>query len=160
MGRFECRTTEQDESMCDMEVHEHVILTGRASRLKHNLVHRNVDSLARYIHKHNEYSNWEAQVWSAPGLRADAIAPALLGSQAQRRRWLRKRFLRWPGSPLAFFIYKYVLRAGFLDGVPGLIYCVFQAIQLFHVKAKLYETEVASAASSQAQSERGPRVRS
>jgi len=27
------------------------------------LVHRNVESLFRYIQKHNEYSNWEAKVW-------------------------------------------------------------------------------------------------
>jgi hypothetical protein len=31
------------------------------------------------------------------------------------------------------------LRLGFLDGVPGLIYCRLQGIQLFHVKAKIYE---------------------
>jgi hypothetical protein len=28
---------------------------------------------------------------------------------------------------------------GFLDGVPGLIYCGFQAVQVFHTKAKIYE---------------------
>ena len=32
--------------------------------------------------------------------------------------------------------YKYVFRLGFLDGVPGLIYCGFQGIQFFHIKAK------------------------
>lgn len=159
MGHFECRTSDQDESMCDMEVHEHVIVKGSVRRLKHKLVHRNVDSLARYIQKHNEYSNWETRVWSDTAVRTDALAPALFGSQAQRRRWLRKHFLRWPGSPLAFFIYKYVLRAGLLDGVPGLIYCAFQAIQLFHVKAKLYEMEVACTAPAQAPPEREPHVR-
>jgi len=159
MGHFECRTSEQDESMCDMEVHEHIIIKGSAGRLKHKLVHCNVDSLARYIQKHNEYSNWETRVWSENAVRADALAPALFGSQAQRRRWLRKHFLRWPGSPLAFFIYKYVLRAGFLDGVPGVTYCAFQAIQLFHVKAKLYEMEIACTAPAQAPPERVPHVR-
>jgi hypothetical protein len=68
----------------------------------------------------------------------------LFGSQAQRRRWLRKLFFRAPGSPVFFFLYKYVLRMGFLDGVPGLIYCGFQGIQFFHIKAKLYEAKVAS----------------
>ncbi len=143
MGRFECRSTEQDSSMCDMEVHEHVVVNGPALRLQHKILHRNVDSLFRYIQKHNEYSNWEAQVWSQRAT-GDAISPALFGSQAQRRRWLRKWFLRWPGSPLAFFAYKYFVRAGFLDGIPGLIYCAFQGIQIFHTKAKLYETERAA----------------
>jgi hypothetical protein len=38
-----------------------------------------------------------------------------------------------------FFLYKYILRLGFLDGVPGLIYCAFQGIQFFHIKAKIFE---------------------
>jgi hypothetical protein len=37
------------------------------------------------------------------------------------------------------FLYRYIFRCGFLDGVPGLIYCAFQAVQLFHTKAKIYE---------------------
>jgi hypothetical protein len=30
---------------------------------------------------------------------------------------------------------------GLLDGVPGLIYCAFQSVQMFHTKAKIYELE-------------------
>jgi hypothetical protein len=26
-----------------------------------------------------------------------------------------------------------------MDGIPGLIYCGFQAVQMFHTKAKIYE---------------------
>jgi hypothetical protein len=33
---------------------------------------------------------------------------------------------------------------GFLDGVPGLIYRAFQAMQMFHTKAKIYEQRVAT----------------
>jgi hypothetical protein len=40
--------------------------------------------------------------------------------------------------------YKYVLRFGFLDGVPGLIYCGFQGIQFFQIKAKLYEAKISA----------------
>ncbi len=159
MGRFECRSTEQNSSMCDMEVHEHVVVNGPVRRLQHKILHRNVDSLSRYIQKHNEYSNWEAQVWSQCA-NGDAIPPALFGSQAQRRRRLRKWFLRWPGSPLAFFAYKYFLRAGFLDGIPGLIYCALQGIQIFHTKAKLYEKErVPASAPPEIKPERESHVR-
>ena len=143
-GRFECRTTQQDSSMCDMEVHEHVVVRGETRKLQNKLLHRNVDSLSRYIEKHNEYSNWEAQVW-ASGASEQALRPHLFGTQAQRRRWLKQNFLRWPGSALAFFLYKYIVRGGFLDGVPGLIYCAFQGIQFFHIKAKLYERRVTAA---------------
>ena len=140
-GKFECRTREQDKSMCDMEVHEHVIVDGKTSTLCSRLAHHNVESLSRYIQKHNEYSNWEARVWdSEEGI--SALQPRLFGTQAERRRWLRKKFFAVPGSPLFFFFYKYVLRFGFLDGIPGLIYCVFQGIQFFHIKAKIYEQRV------------------
>jgi len=139
MGRFECRLKEQDTSMADMEVHEHVVVEGKTARLKHPLVHHNVESLSHYIRKHDEYSNWEARVWLAGDANTKDIAPSLSGSQAQRRRWLRKRFFAVPGSPVLFFFYKYIFCMGFLDGVPGLIYCALQGVQFFHIKAKIYE---------------------
>lgn len=144
-GKFECRAKKQDSSMCDMEVHEHVIVNGPTRKLQHHLLHNNVDSLDRYIHKHNQYSNWEARVWAELGESNDQIEPALFGTQAQRRRWLRKQFFGLPGSPALFFLYKYFLRLGFLDGIPGLIYCALQGVQFFHIKAKIYELKHASA---------------
>jgi glycosyltransferase involved in cell wall biosynthesis len=143
-GRFECRTEDQDESMCDMEVHEHVMISGETRTLEERILHRTVENLSRYIQKHNEYSNWEVRVSNDRAVGHEQLEPSLWGSQAERRRWLRKKLLGLPGSPALFFLYRYVLRLGFLDGVPGLIYCGFQAIQFFHVKAKLYEAKVAS----------------
>jgi glycosyltransferase involved in cell wall biosynthesis len=151
-ARFECRAKDQDGSMCDMEVHEHMMVEGATGKLKSRLLHHNLHSLDRYIQKHNEYSNWEARVWAeAEGFAGEQIKPALLGTQAQRRRWLRKRFFWVPGSPILFFLYKYVWRLGFLDGVPGLIYCGFQGIQFFHIKAKIYELKSGSALSASVQ---------
>jgi glycosyltransferase involved in cell wall biosynthesis len=145
-GRFECRLKDQDASMADMEVHEHIVVDGATARLRSPVLHHNVESLSRYILKHNEYSNWEAAVWLNPERDRTELEPSLLGTQAQKRRWLRRKFLMTPGSPLVFFLYKYVVRLGFLDGVPGLLYCGFQAIQFFHIKAKIYELELAKAA--------------
>jgi len=138
-GRFECRLKDQDASMADMEVHEHVVVEGPTERLKNPIVHHNVESLSRYIQKHDEYSNWEAKVWLNRESSHDELPASLLGNQAQRRRWLRRKFLRMPGTPLLFFLYKYLFRLGFLDGIPGLIYCGLQGIQFFHIKAKIYE---------------------
>jgi glycosyltransferase involved in cell wall biosynthesis len=138
-GRFECQLEDQDASMCDMEVHEHVVVEGRTAKLRHPLVHRNLHILSRYIQKHDEYSTWEAHVWSRGESRYDDLPPSLAGTQAQRRRWLKKYFMRLPGSPVVLFLYKYFFQMGFLDGARGLIYCGFQAVQLFHSKAKIYE---------------------
>ena len=141
-GRFECRFTDQDTSMGDMEAHERVVVDGSAAGLKNPLVHHNVNSLSRYILKHDEYSNWEAQAWLAGESSYRDLPPALFGTQAQRRRWLKRNCLGVPGSPFLYFLYKYFFRLGFLDGVPGLIYCGFQGIQFFHIKAKIYESRM------------------
>jgi glycosyltransferase involved in cell wall biosynthesis len=138
-GHFECRLRDQDHSMSDIEVHEHVIVDGPVGKLRHALPHHNVESLDRYLTKHNEYSNWEARVLLQAAEQRDELPSALFGNQAQRRRWLKKRFLGLLGSPIFFFLYKYIIRLGFLDGVPGLIYCALQSTHFFHIKAKMYE---------------------
>jgi glycosyltransferase involved in cell wall biosynthesis len=138
-GRFECRLKNQDTSMADMEVHEHVVVEGKTGKLRNALIHRNVESLSRFIHKHDEYSNWEARVWLEGEAGYGDLPPSLFETQAQRRRWLRKKFFAVPGSPVLFFLYRYVFQLGFLDGTPGLIYCGLQATQLFNVKAKIFE---------------------
>jgi len=143
-GRYECRLKDQDASMADMEVHEHVVVQGRTAKLKHPLLHHNIASLSHYIRKHDAYSNWEAKVWLNGQASVADLVPSLTGTQAQRRRWLRGKFFALPGSPLAFFLYKYIFRLGFLDGIPGFIYCCFQGIQFFHIKAKIYELKLQS----------------
>jgi len=139
-GRYEKRLEDQDPRMADMEVHEHVVVEGRVGKLRHPVRHENVNSLDRYIEKHNEYSNWEAAVYSNPD--CGGLRPTLFGSQAQRRRWIRRWIMRLPGLPIAVFLYRYVLRGGFLDGRAGLIHAGFLAIQFFHVKAKIYERQL------------------
>jgi glycosyltransferase involved in cell wall biosynthesis len=143
-GRYECRLKDQNSSMADMEVHEHVVVNGQTAQLRNPIVHRNLESLSRYIEKHNEYSNWESRVLAREASDGK-LPPSFFGSQAQRRRWLKKSLFRVPGSPIALFLYRYLLRLGFLDGVPGLIYCSFQAIQMFHTKAKIYELRTSTA---------------
>lgn len=138
-GRYEKRLEDQDASMADMEIHEHVVVSGSVGHLQNPVLHRNYNSLSRYILKHNEYSNWEAKVLTQGG--AEELPPAFWGNQAQRRRWLKRYLLRMPGTAMAYFFYNYVLRGGFLDGKPGLYYCLFAATQMVHVKAKIYELE-------------------
>lgn len=141
-GHYECRLQDQDASMGDMEVHEHVVVNGRTARLNNPLIHHNVNSLYRYIQKHNEYSNWEARVFLQGEHGSRELTPTLFGTQAQRRRWLKRWLQAIPGAPVLAFFYRYFFRLGFLDGVPGLIYCGLQAVQMFHSKAKIYELKL------------------
>ncbi|OSM02130.1 glycosyltransferase family 2 protein [Magnetofaba australis] len=145
-GRFEQRLQEQTTHMADMEVHEHVKLDGPSRALKHGLEHRNVNTLSRYILKHNEYSNWEAPLMRQlkhGALEHDELPPRLFGgTQAQRRRWLKHKLFFMPGFSLLMFVYHYLLRGGCLHGAAGFYYAAFQAIQRFHIKAKVRELEL------------------
>jgi len=136
-GRFEKRLEQQDASMADVEIHEHVIADGPTRRLSQPVRHENWNSLDRYITKHNEYSNWEAHVFVHG--TTGSHQPSLFGNQAQRRRWLKRNLIMLPGSPLWRFLYVYFFRLGFLDGYPGFVYAMFKFVQTFHVKAKIGE---------------------
>jgi glycosyltransferase involved in cell wall biosynthesis len=127
----------------DREVHEHVVLDGRAGYLKSDLLHLDRRGLEAYIARHNRYSSLEASA----RLKAERGAPdrarlpvSLLASPVQRKRFLRERI--WPHVPakaVALFMYMYVFRRGFLDGRAGLALCVVHAFQEFMVGLKLAE---------------------
>jgi glycosyltransferase involved in cell wall biosynthesis len=138
MGRYERRFDEEVE-ISVIEVHQHVVVDGPVGKLSNPVRHENFNSLHRYIEKHNKYSDWDARLYCEGG--EGEVEPSLLGNQAERRRWLKNMLFRLPGFPIITFLYHYILRLGFLDGRPGLIYCAFKGIQRFHSKAKLYELE-------------------
>src|SRR5437762_12961157 len=123
-GRFECRLKDQDTSMCDMEVHEHVVVDGSIGMLSNPLLHHNSDSLYRYIQKHDNYSNWEASVWLDGN--PTELPPSLFATQAQRRRWLRKKLFAVPGSPVLFFFTNYSFLWDFWIGDQGLFIAFFR----------------------------------
>lgn len=138
-GNYEKRLTNQDISMADMEVHEHVVVEGPVSKLKNPVKHENFNSFSRYLIKHDEYSNWEAKLILEGG--AGEVQPKLFGNQAQRRRFLKKNFLNLPGSPLIYFLYCYFFKLGILDGRQGFIYAASRAIYFFQIKVKVYESQ-------------------
>ncbi len=151
-GRFECLFAEQDARMSDVEIHEHVIVDGLEGQCRAAMRHENVHSLHRYIEKHNEYSTWSAELAlrRRRGERgSDERKPSLFGNQAERRRWIMDRLWSLPYGgvllPVMRFAYFYILKLGILDGVPGLYYCGFKAVQAFHIMAKVREAESARA---------------
>lgn len=138
-GNFERRYGDQDMSMGDMEVHEHVVVDGKVSELKTPILHRNFNNISRFIIKHDEYSNYEAKVHTQ-GEKTD-IEEKLFGSTEQRRRYLKKKLIRNPFAPFGYFFYLYFLRGGFLEGKAGFYYILYQCIYLYFVQSKIYEIE-------------------
>jgi glycosyltransferase involved in cell wall biosynthesis len=138
-GNFEKRLTNQDNSMGDMEVHEHVIVNGNVGELKSPVLHRNFNNISRFIIKHDEYSNYESKIHTQ-GLQTD-IKERFWGRTEERRRYIKKRLIRNPIAPLVYFLYLYVVKGGFLEGYPGFYYILYQCIYLYFVNSKIYEIE-------------------
>lgn len=101
----------------DDAVHERVISNAPAGTLDGDLYHDSAESLEGYLEKQNRYSTLAAETALASGKRSSA-AHLLL-------------------SPLLRFIKFYFLRAGFLDGVPGLVHILIGSHASFAKHAKM-----------------------
>ncbi len=142
LGRYEKLETEDVENAGDVEVHEHVVLDGRAGYLKNDLLHEDFKSVYHFIERHNRYSNWDARVYYnlARGEEgSSSIGASFFGSPLERKRFIKRLWARLPFRPLLRFVWMYVIKLGFLDGRPGLIFCTLMTMHEAVISAKLYE---------------------
>ncbi len=135
-GGYEKRYGDQDKSMGDMEVHEHVIVNGKVGELKEPILHRNFNNLSRFIIKHDEYSNYECKV-HAEGVKTAKFRKVLRALRNRSARYLKKKLIRNPLSPIFFFFYLYFFKGGCLEGRQVLLYHVPMYLPAFH-KAQKY----------------------
>jgi glycosyltransferase involved in cell wall biosynthesis len=105
--------------------------------------HMPLIDLSTWIDKHNRYSTSEVAAARTAATSEQLIHPRLFGSSVERTRWIKLNvFYRLPGMLRAslYFLYRYVLRGGFLDGRKGLIFHVLHGFWYrFLVDAKLLE---------------------
>jgi glycosyltransferase involved in cell wall biosynthesis len=114
-------------------IDHHFYVTGGVGKLAHDIVERNEkeESISFWIEKHNRYAVLQAREELArrEGDAPWAIRPSLTGSPDQRTVWLKQRWYRLPlyVRPTLYFLYRYVVRLGFLDGRQGFIFHVLHA---------------------------------
>jgi hypothetical protein len=126
----------------DNEVHEHVILQGKSGYLKADMLHEDFRDVFHWLERHNRYSNWEARVYNNLLSGQDeqgTIGAKLWGDAVQRKRFLKKIWVRLPFKPLLRFILIYILQLGFLDGRAGFIYACLMSHYEYNIGVKLYE---------------------
>jgi len=105
--------------------HDHVELSGREGRLAGDLLHFSYRSMADHLRQIDFFTTISAREKRARGVRASPLALAF------RPAW---KFLRM-----------FVLKAGFLDGVQGLVVASMGAWYVFLKYAKLRDLERAEA---------------
>jgi glycosyltransferase involved in cell wall biosynthesis len=141
-GRYENLKTGDIPNTGDNEVHEHVILNGKVGYLKEDMLHIDFRDIYQWLARHNRYSNWEAKVYYnllTGKDNSDTIDAKLFGNAVQRKRFLKKIWVRLPFKPLLRFILFYFIRLGFLDGEAGYIYGRLLSQYEYQIGVKLYE---------------------
>ena len=142
LGRYEKMPVTSGAATGDNEAHEHVELRGKALRLRSELDHHAYPTIAVWVEKHNRYARWEAEMFER--FLREPI-PTSIGAGKRFKRRLKKIYLRLPFRPLVRFLYAYILRRGFLDRTPGLVFCTLLAFYDFLAWANVYERRVAAA---------------
>jgi glycosyltransferase involved in cell wall biosynthesis len=124
-GRYEQVEIDDDIASGDNEVHEHVLLNGRAEFLSAAMEHYAFPDIATFIEKHNRYSTWEAaasaNLHQQSGGRTLGATP--FGTAAERKRWLKRLAAKAPFRPIWRFLYHYLWKQGFRDGHRGWVLC-------------------------------------
>ena len=131
----------------DRWMDEHVVAWGgRTITLKGGFADASLHDLGRFVDKHNRYATREAVEVLCRKLAIPISDPAeRLSGQARRKRLLKELlFNRMPFyiGPVLYFLFRYVVQLGFLDGRPGLIYHLLQGFWYrLLVGAKVIELE-------------------
>ena len=124
----------------DREVHEHMVVDGTTKRLKQIMLHNDRRGLEHFIAKHNRYSTLEARELIAGKRKKRGVLATQLETGIALRRWLKYNVQPViPFAGLWRFLYMYVLRFGFLDGVTGFRFCLFLSMYDYFITLKCAE---------------------
>lgn len=138
------------KAFCEMKImDEHMILKdGTTVNFKYDLIDNNQKDLEWWTGKHNWYSNREVldhQMTLESIMDTSLEQNGASTEQAKRKRVVKNSgYYKLPKFFRAhlYFVYRYYIRLGFLDGVEGKIFHFLQAYWYrFLVDAKLYECE-------------------
>jgi glycosyltransferase involved in cell wall biosynthesis len=126
------------------EVHEHLVLDGKAGYCQHDLIHEDLRDMSFWIAKHNRYSSQEAHelVRMLRGAERTGLQASFFKGSLERKRFIKERI--WPhlrGRSFLLFFYLYFFRLGFLDGGLGFLFCLMHAIFEQFTTVKLWELE-------------------
>lgn len=119
------------------------LIDGPHGYLRGQLVHYNFSKgLTEWIEKHNKYSLMEA-TQGLKECRSESLDARSLVSRdsAVRQKTFKSLSFRLPLRPVMKFVYLYIVNCGFLDGRPGLTYCVLQSMYEHMIALKMQELQ-------------------
>ena len=120
------RYTKYDGSL----VGERACVDGRVRRLGNDIVDEDRKGLAAWLHKHVRYAQLKCERQGSIGSLQERLRVLRYsGTTRPLARSILKDlvFPAIPAKPAALFLYMYIARLGFLDGMAGLRFCFYHA---------------------------------
>ena len=113
---------------CEDRLYDQHFLSDLSVKRLPGLMHdKNVQTLSEWVARHNKWSDLEAEQIGRAAV-AGELQAAMFGDPRKRTRLLKRIYYLLPGGfrSLVYFIYRYVLRGGFLGGRVGFYFAVLQ----------------------------------
>jgi glycosyltransferase involved in cell wall biosynthesis len=124
---------------------QHFYVEGESAKLSAPMIDDVRMRLSEWTSRHNRWADAEVEEILHPS--AHGVIAAGVHNPVAQKRALRGTYYRAPMflRALLLFLYRYVWKLGFLDGIEGLIFYVLQTFWFrFLVDAKLYERRKAA----------------
>jgi glycosyltransferase involved in cell wall biosynthesis len=142
---YHCRIFKRVKGRCEeREYDQHFIVEGPTIRIEADLIEATAVSLNSWTVRHLRWAAMETRQLAKGGGEngKNLVEGNFLGSPIERKKWLRMYYEKSPLFLRAFlyFLFRYLIRGGFLDGRVGLIYHVLHGFWFrFYIDACLFE---------------------
>jgi glycosyltransferase involved in cell wall biosynthesis len=127
---FHLRVIRRGKGRCEERLYDqHFVVKGRSAALENDYIDVISSDPDVWTLRHLRWASLEAAEVESASSPVSRVRADWAGNPIERRRWLReKAYLRGPlfFRAFAYFLYRYVLRLGFLDGREGLIFHFLQ----------------------------------
>ena len=109
---------------------EHLSVEGEIVRMQHQFVDDNRMTIGQFTIKHEGYASREATLLldAEYHLTDTSAMPKDHGEEVEKKRAQKERYARMPlfWRAFAYFIYRYIIKLGFLDGKEGFLWDFLQ----------------------------------
>jgi glycosyltransferase involved in cell wall biosynthesis len=127
---YHLRLFRRAKGLCEERLYDqHFIVKGKVAKLNHDYIDVLSSDLNRWTQRHVRWASLEARQALIATETTGQVAPALFGNPIERRRWLKnKLYNRSPlfVRPFIYWMYRYFVRLGFLDGKEGFVFHFLQ----------------------------------
>ena len=141
---YHARLFRKDKGQCEDRLYDqHYIVDGKVERLSGDMIDITTD-LSAWTVRHARWAQMEARELLLGEGQPGRLQGKVFGTSIERRRWQRQSiYNRFPLFVRAFlyFLYRYIIRLGFLDGRRGLVFHFLQGFWYrFQVDAYILES--------------------